>query len=246
MLRAEIDSNGRLHVVLPGKNADILKLGVDYLAKETSQPADLQLREPALALVQATLTAAQSADTLATQNEAQRAVSAVDYGQALDEAKGCLKQDIFDQLLGQHSKNRAYLEEYGLDTKVGARGQALVAKPTNDKGWIKFLVKYVEQQTALPEAERIVDPPLTRMSQLATIVTGKLQTRTSGAAQREIGVAHRSAAVTRLLDLLQTAALVLCATRFDGCVVEDLQLWGFKVVDKTNVPAEEPAPAAAA
>jgi hypothetical protein len=245
MLRATIDPNGKLVVVTPEKDADIIALGAAYVARELALATSERLLLPELALVQRVLAAAQASAQSATTNETQRAVSATDYAAALKEAKPLL-DDALKQLKGQHSKNPAYLRNYTLETKVGARGDVQVARPTNEKGWVKFLAGYAAQQTALPEADRIVDPPLSRLVELNRIVTESLALRTSGSTQRQIGVKNRSAAVTQLLDLLQLAAFALCVTRYNSCVVEDLGLWGFKVIDKTSAAGaavEPPTPA---
>ena len=94
----------------------------------------------------------------------------------------------------------------------------------------KNLSNYVAQESSLPEEQRISDPPLEQMAALAERVRAGREARTSGQTQREVGVEERSAAVTRLLDLLQIAAVVLVGTRYDGRVTNDLQQWGYTVV----------------
>jgi hypothetical protein len=198
--------------------------------------------------MQATLLEALKGADAATANEAQRAVSATDYTTALNTIKPLL-DDALTQLKGKHSKNPARLRDYGLDIKIGKRGDVLVARPTNDKGWIQFATHYVAQETSLLPDQRIADPSLSRMTELTAIITANLQTRNSGASQRSIGVENRSEAVSRLMDYLQLAAFALVALRFDRKVTNDLELWGFKVVEKSTPeqatpPDQPPTPAA--
>lgn len=239
MLNVIVDKKGRLKVVHPDTPADIITLVTSYVARELSLAAADRLLLPELGVVQKLLTQAQAAVDTAATNETQRAVSATDYATALAEAKRLLN-DALKQLKGRYSKNPAHLRTYTLETKVSARGEVQVARPTSEKGWVSFLGGYVTQQTALPEAERIIDPPLSRLVKLNQIVTESLALRASGATQRQIGVKDRSSAVASLSDLMQLAAVALCVTRFDGRVVEDLGLWGFKIVDKTPASAPEP------
>lgn len=239
MLRITIDPNGRLLVVMPDKDPDIIALGAAFIARELALAASERLLLPDLALLQRVYDEAKGAAETALASENLRAVSAADYTRALTEAKALL-DDALKQLKGQHSKNLAVLRDYNLQTKVGARGDIQVARPTSDKGWVSFLGGYVTQQTALPEAARIVDPPLSRLFELNRLVSKSLTERNSGTTERQIGVKQRAAAVTQLLDLLQLAAFALCVTRYNSCVVEDLGLWGYKIIDKTPTPAPEP------
>ena len=157
MLSGQIDVTGSSKVVWPVRDADIIALGESYLAFEQTRATALQLRDPDPHLVRQVLKSATTAAQAATSGEQARATSAVTYTQALEESKRLLDLAL-PQLKGKHVKNLAELQAYGLDTKNGARGGVLVARPTSDKGWIKFLVAYAEQEAALPQTDRIVDP----------------------------------------------------------------------------------------
>jgi len=232
MLSAQIDVNGSLKISWPRYDPDIIKLGDAYLTYEGSLPPEQRLTLPTFAQLQVLYDAAHSAALTATTSETQRAVSAADLATWLAEAKRLL-DDALKQLKGLYSKNLAQLEAYNLSTKVGARGDILVQRPTSDKGWVRFLNGYVAQQGTLPELNRIGDPAFAQLERLNRQITEALADRTSGRNQREIGVQNRSAAATRLIDHLQLAAFALVVTRFDGHVVNDLQNWGFNVVAKT-------------
>lgn len=232
MFSAQADTNGSLKVVWPKHDADIIKLGDAYLTYEGSLPDEQRLILPAFAQIQALYTAAHNAASSATSSETQRATSAGDLANSLAEAKRLL-DDALKQLKGLHSKNLAQLEAYNLPTKVSARGDILVKRPTTDKAWINFLNGYVAQQGVLPEVNRLSDPPYAQLERLHRLITEALAERISGRNQREIGVQNRSAVATRLLEHLQLAAFALIVTRFDGHVVNDLQNWGYVIVAKT-------------
>ena len=245
MFSARADVNGPLSCVWPQIDPDIITLGDAYITCEGRVPIGLRLALPAYAQMLALLEAAKSAADTAVSSEAQRAISATDLANAMEQAKRLL-DDALKQLKGRYSKNPAQLQVYNLSTKVGARGDVLVSRPTNDKGWARFLNGYATQQAALPEADRISDPPLAQLQQLDQIVSAAQANRVSGRTQREIGVQNRSAAATRLLDHLQLAAFALVVTRFDGHVVNELQQWGFTIEAKTkpDQPATPDQPAA--
>lgn len=233
MLSAKVDVTGPLSLIWPQHDPAIIKLGQAYTDFEASQPIELRLALPAYVQVMALLEQAQTAADTAASSETQRAVSAADLANALAQAKRLL-DDALKQLKGRYSKNPAHLQTYNLSTKVGARGDVLVSRPTTDAGWIKFLDGYVTQQTALPAAERITDPALADIERLNRIISDAAANRVSGRTQREIGVQNRSAAATRLLEHLQLAAFALVVTRFDGHVVNELQQWGFAIEAKTK------------
>jgi len=239
MLSTRIDATGRLNIVWPIRDADIIALGKAYTTFEGQESAQARLALPTYAQVLALLEAASAAADSATGSETQRAISATDLANALTEAK-VLLIDALKQLKGRYSKNPAQLERYGLPTKIGTRGEVLVTRPATAKDWARFLAAYVTQQAELDEAERLTDPALAKMQALNQIVTQALTDRLSGRNQREVGVQNRSAAATRLLEHLQLAAFALVVTRFDGHVVNELQNWGFNIVAKTT--PEEPAP----
>ena len=177
-------------------------------------------------------------------NENLRAASATDYAHAVIEAKGLMKEAVVE-LKHKYRKNRARLQEWGLITSVGKKVDVVITLPVTPRQWADFLHTYVVKEQGLPEAERIVDPPLARLVELDAIIQNTLALRTTGAGERGIGVKNRLAAVTRLLDLLQAAAVVLVVTRYDGSVTEELTRWGYKVVEKTApsaAAAEEEAP----
>lgn len=240
MYSAQVDANGSLKIVWPRYDPGIIALGDAYIAFEGPQSSTARLALPAYDQVLALLEAAKAAAASATSSEAQRAISAADLANAMAKAKEML-DDALKQLKGRYSKNPAQLELYNLSTKVGTRGDVLVARPTNDKGWARFLGGYVAQQAELEAAERISDPPLAELQALNQIIVQAQTNRVSGRTAREVGVQNRSAAATRLLDHLQLAAFALIVTRFDGHVVNELQQWGFNIVGKT-APDQPPAP----
>lgn len=245
MFNTRIDTAGQLNIIWPNRDADIIALGKAYTAFEAQQSASTRLAVPVYTQVLALLEAASTAADSAINSEVQRAISATDLANALAKAKTLL-DDALKQLKGRYSKNPAQLELYGLSTKIGARGEVLVARPKTDKGWVRFLSGYVTQQAELDQANRITDPALAEMQALDQIITWAQANRISGRTQREVGVQNRSAAATRLLNHLQLAALVLIVTRFDGCVVNELQQWGFNVVTRTvpnrSTPPDQPPP----
>jgi hypothetical protein len=236
MLSAKFDTGSKLTVELTLSDADVISLGESYVEYESGLPEEVQLREPPLDLIRTTLTEAKAASEQAVVNENLRAASATDYSHAVIEAKGLMKEAVVE-LKHKYRKNRARLQDWGLITSVGKKVDVVVTLPATPRQWADFLHDYVVKEQGLPEAERIVDPPLTRLVELDVIIQNTLALRTRGTGERGIGVKNRLASVARLLDLLQAAAVVLVVTRYNGGVTEELARWGYKVVEKTAAPA---------
>ena len=230
-----MDVAGDLEVRWPKKDRAIIALGEAYVARENGRPVAQRLREPELSLVQAALTQAQEAVGTAGGGEAARATAAEVYRQAMAEARPLLELALL-RLKSQYAANLAQLQEWGLRTKAGARN-VVVLKPGDHQQWASFLLAYVAREQGLPEAQRIADPPLAKLTALATTVRQSQETRAGGRTRREMGVQARAAATARLLELLQAAAVVLVVTRYDQRVTNDLQQWGYEVVAKAGAPA---------
>ncbi|HRQ37860.1 MAG TPA: hypothetical protein PLD25_08100 [Chloroflexota bacterium] len=223
-----LDYKGAYQVKWPRSDADILALGQAYIAHETSLPAAERVAAPSLAEVELAYTAVHNAHTTAHSGEITRAVAAGTYRQTMTIARSNLEIAII-QLKARHFTNLAQLEQWGLDTVANGRG-VTVRKPRTDNGWAALLAAYVRKESSLPPADQISNPSLAEM----TAVLDNLQTahaaRTAGRNQREANVQARLTQVQRLLDLLQTAAIVLVATRYNGVVTNALQTWGYQVI----------------
>ncbi|MCL4870763.1 MAG: hypothetical protein KJ063_17525 [Anaerolineae bacterium] len=74
------------------------------------------------------------------------------------------------------------------------------------------------------------------MTSLNNAVKTADETRRAGRSQREAAVQSRGIVNYRLLDLLQAAAIILVTVKFEGVVTNDLQHWGFPVIERTNPP----------
>lgn len=237
MLALRMDTKSELEVRWPGTDAQVIAAAQIYVAYEGSLPVANQLQDVSLAMIQAALTEAITAVSAAGISEQGRAVASEQYRQAMATAKPLL-EIILLRLRGKYATNLAQLEGWGLYTKIGTNGIS-VLKPKGDKGWAEFLMAYVAKEQSLPANEQISDPPLAQMSALATTIQQSLTAREAGRTQREIYVRARSEAGTRLLNLLQAAAVVLVTTRYDGKVTNELQQWGYNVSRRTTPRAEE-------
>ena len=243
MYSFKFDHYGRLVAVFPKTDIGIIALGDTFVAHEASLPVGQRLREPNPAQIQDLLTEAKQAAGLAVTNENLRAVSAGDYNAAIAEAKD-LMADALAEISHKHRKNPAKLQEWGVDTRVGSR-KILIIKPNTDIAWGDFTHAYIAKEQSLPENERVSDPSLSRLIQLDQIIQSSRLLRSAGENERGINIKNRATASARLLELLQLAGAILCLTRFDGSVAEELTRWGFKVVGKSAAPAASAAEEAA-
>lgn len=241
MFSVKIDTNGDYHVRWPTRQSQIVALGVAYVAYENSLPANNRVLAPSLTLVQESLAAAQAEQATAGSSEVSRATASETYRQTLSLAKPKLNMALV-QLKAKYISNHAQLEGWGLDTVAGSSG-VTVRKPRTEKEWATFLTNYVAQESSLAAANQIADPPLAEMSTLATTLQAANAARKAGSSQRQAAVETRTAAANRLLDLLQTAALVITVTQHNGVVSNHLEQWGFQVVTRTPAPNGDTQPA---
>lgn len=232
MINVRIDANGPNSLRWPSRQSQIVALGAAYVALESSLPANKQVLAPGLALIQEWLAAAQAEQTTAGNSEVSRATASETYRQTLNLAKTKLNIALV-QLKAKYISNQAQLEGWGLDTVIGSNG-VTVRKPRTEKEWATFLINYVAKETSLAAANQIADPPLAEMIPLATTLQAADAARKAGSSQRQAAVETRTAAADRLLDLLQTAALVIVVTQYNGMVSNHLEQWGFQVTARTT------------
>lgn len=228
MIMVRLDYRGAYQVKWPRSDADVLALGQAYIAQETSLPAPERVAAPSLAEVELAYTAVQDAHTTARNGENTRAVAAGTYRQTMTIARANLEIAIV-KLKGKYVINLAQLEQWGLDTVANRRG-VTVRKPRTDRGWAALLAAYVSKENSLPPTDQITNPSLTEMTALLTNLQTAHAARTTGRNQREANVQRRTTQAQRLLDLLQTAAIVLVATRYNGMVTNALQAWGYHII----------------
>ncbi len=231
MYSVKIDSKGSLVVILPQNDMGTIILGEKFLEYEASLPSQERLLEPDHALMSTLLLEAKTAAGMVTSNETVRAVSSADYAAAVSEMK-VLMDDALAELKHRNRKTPARVREWGVNTTIGLSGKILYTAVKTDRQWIDLNHSYVIKEQSLPENERISDPPLERLAALDQIIQSNLSLRTASLNERGIGVRTRTAAASRLLDMLQVAGALLCLKHFDGCVEENLTRWGYKVIAK--------------
>lgn len=238
MISLQLDKTGPLTVKWPTKDTDILKSGSDFIEYESSLIEGDQLRDVSLTLIQGVYELAEAAVSAAGGGETTRATAAEILRQKYEAVKPLLEMALA-QLKAKYFANLAHLEAYNLDTVAGRNG-VIVRKPRTQKEWLAFLDAYITQQNSLPAPDRLTTPALATLQTLQADLQDALLDRATGRTTREINVQGRSAAVQRLLDLLQVACAILVAVKFNGVVTNDLQRWGFIVQAKT--PTGDPGP----
>lgn len=229
MISVRFDSSGDYRVRWSAKQQVIIANGVAYVAKESSVPVGQQIPIPTLAAVQAALAAAQAEHSAALSGEAIRATAAEEYRQAMLTAKNKLQTALM-RLKNKYINNLAQLEAWGVETVAGSNG-IRVRQPRLESEWVNFLKAYVAKESSLTAPEQITDPTLAEMTDLNDTVQEVLATRKAGKDQRETAVQVRSENTELLNRLLQTAAIVLVGARYNGRVTNDLQQWGYDVVE---------------
>ena len=238
----KFDAQSDLELHWPLSDAEIIGLGESFLAHEIKLPTTEQLKDLSPEFFTPLLNRAKIAAVEASAGEAQRAQAAEVVRQAMEKAHPLLDKVIL-HLKSRHADNLAELEQWGLKTKIGARGVSVI-KPNNDTARRDFLLAYVEKEATLPAAQQITDPPLSEMQALANVVKQNRSDRTEQTMRRVRGVAVRTEASQRLIDALQAAAATLIVICFEGKVTRELQAWGFNLVAKNGGVKEQPAPSA--
>ncbi|HEY4724073.1 MAG TPA: hypothetical protein VII92_19620, partial [Anaerolineae bacterium] len=183
-LTIKVGISGDLQVDLPITAAGGITLGEHYVAHEESLPDEQRLKAPSLDDVKAALARAKFGHQQAQSQEMKRAESAGAYHVVMTEAKPLLKEAA-EQLEWKYRANPAILEQWGLPTKIGARGKALIVRPKIEPQFAKFLTAYVAREQSLPEADRLTTPSLDRLAALSIAATQHGAARVAAADARQ-------------------------------------------------------------
>jgi hypothetical protein len=229
MLSLVLDSGSPYEVRWPSSNDKILELAAAYIAFEQEQQAN-PVPAPSLSQVQAAYDIASSASQNAESAETTRATAAEDLRQAMEEAMPLLRLAIV-QLRAKYYNNLAQLQAWGLETRQSTRGVSVLS-PARPIFWRQFLTAYVNKEQSLEPSQRLSEPDLTTLQTLQARVEASQADRTEARASRSIQLNTRTEQLRRLSDLLQIAAGVLVATRYDLSISRELQQWGFTVVER--------------
>lgn len=239
MLALQIDSTSDFDVRLPTASTELLELGVAYLARENSLPAEARCPVPRLEVLRDCLDRAKAAVRDAETHEADRAESSAGREKALDEAIPLLDKAI-NRLKVLHEDNLAALERWGLSTKVIKGGRISVAKPKGRLDWVQFLTRYVEREQAQPAEARLPIPPLATLAALDEAIRTGRAVRDEGRTARAAAIQRRNEALAELRDLLQMAVVVLTMEKFGHKLSRDLAQWGFSVIARIPKAAIDP------
>ena len=238
MIAFRWDTKGALDLRWPETDVLILALGKQCRAKEAALPAAERCGAVPLALLNEAITAVEVAAKEAGTGEQERAEAAEVRRQALAAAKPEIER-VFVLLKAKYYANLAQLEQWGLRTKVGAKG-VVVLKPQGEKQEIAFLQAFVAQEQSLAPAEQVDGGNLARLAGYAQSLSQSTEARGVGRTKREVNVKARSAAGERLLRYVQAMAVSLTAVRFNGVVTNELQEWGFDVVAAKSAGSSQP------
>ena len=234
MFSCKFDATGDYSLVIPASDPTLLTLAAAYITKESTLPADQQVKEPSLATIQALYAQASAGQTSQVGGETSRAQAAEDHRQAIEAAKPKMR-DAIKALEVKCSENLAATEAWGLHTRVSGN-KVQVLRPKTNTEWEALIVKYVAQEATLPQGDRITKPSFADMEALAKTLTTSRETRDKSTSTRRQGVQTRNTPLTELQDLLQVAAAVLMSRK--NCkVTVDLEAWGFKTKARAGVAA---------
>jgi len=228
MLRFTLDAKSPFHVRWPRNDAAIIRLAETLLAAEAELPESSRFTE--LDLVQQRRDVVVAARESATLGEAERSALSGAEQQAFDQAKALMRK-IIAGLSYRHLNELLVLERWGVpvvQTQSGPRTRT----PRSKLAVLGLLTQYVAQEQALPEAERLTDPPLADVTAALNALQTAMAERQSALAQRGVGVMMRSAEAQALLDLLQLAAAYHVVKTFNGVVDRRLQEFGLQVIER--------------
>jgi hypothetical protein len=240
------------HWEAPATDAEIVEVGKQYVAYESSQEPANRLALPTLSDISAALVVAQGGLEIARREENRRAEAATEVHRAMEQATPLLAE-AFEQLKWRQRDNLSRLQQWGLETKLGANGKVLVTKPRNERDWAAFLREFVAKEESLAVDERVMAGNLLPLKDLAATVGKNQVERASAKSARKLAVETRAETAGPLLDLLQLAFGLLVVMRFERRVTTALEAWGFKIkatpgksasASGKNTPAPTESPAA--
>jgi len=243
MMQYRLDANGKQQVNWPANDAEIVRLGEEFIQASERRPAERCF--PALNLVKTRCAAAAAAMAQAQTGDADRSGAALTVEQTFEQAQQLVRK-IVAGLSYHHLHELPELQKWGLKVVRGPRGQYLVKSPRNKADVMAMLETYLKRENELPEANRLADPALDTVAAALAALTTSMAARQQGRTQREQGVQARTVEAQKLLDLLQVAAAYHCVVEFDGVVDARLQDLSFEVTTVTKratAPVEPANPA---
>ena len=238
MLQIRILSPANNKINWPPKDADIITQVERYLAYETSLATEQQLAGLSATVLQAQLTLVLAANTAAKTAEDTRAYQSNLLANELETVKPKIAQATL-ALKTRHFGVEAILEQWGYTTTIGQDGKIKVRQPANPKDIIAFMSQYVAKETSLEPAERVTSPTLAEMTAHHTAIQNAVTARDAAQSQREAAVEERGRQARKLLYLYQLAAGMRVMLTFNGLITNQLENWGYAVLELAPPKEEE-------
>ena len=242
-MQVGFDVKGQYNVrfPVPGKVDQINALATAFLLKEDalSDSARTVYTEDIRALVE------QGGELLdqKSSGESQR-VQSSEQVKALDKQAADLAKKIHRAMNYEFGDTPAQAAEWGFEVRQTGKRKGTILLPDGRDAILKMLERYIKTEKAHPAADRFTTPALADVQAVVDGLKENLGTRTTAQSQRASGTHQSNAAATKLLDLLQAAAVQIVVKQCDGAVTPDLAQWGFEVTARTTKKAaSKPAPA---
>lgn len=216
----------------PTTEVQILTLGRAYIAHEAKLPPEERLKDLPLSLIQNALRLAETARDAESRGEADRVTAVATYRLTLNKAKEALRQ-AREALEVRNATDILTLRGWGFDI-VFSHDKPAVRLPNTDQDWFFLLAAYVQHEGSLPENERVAQPPYAEILALYQVIQESLEARQQGHARVEASTQVWSHEIQRLLELLQSAALIRILSRYNGHVVSDLREWGYEILTSSD------------
>ncbi|MCA9944353.1 MAG: hypothetical protein KC449_12780 [Anaerolineales bacterium] len=238
MLHIRFNNGAPLRINLPRANRkqDIVALAQAFVAHEATLPEGE--RTPFTARMETAVAEAITAQDTAQDQEAARKAASEALKRTQRTAKRSM-QKIRSLLAGHFAETPEQAQAWGFMVRQTGRSAGQILMPRKRADMIACLHEYIQTETARPEAERFLQPPLADLVTLHTDLVQQEQNRNSARLTRLQENGRFDGLIEQLFDDLRLALSYLMLVNFEGVPDRNLANWGFEVVARSPRPTRE-------
>jgi hypothetical protein len=240
-MRIGIDVNGAYDVGFadPRKTVKVFTLADLFLKQEDTLSASA--RTVYTEDIRTLLTASGAMLDLKSSGESQRVQSSEEI-KALDKQSVAFAKKIHRTMNYEFGDTPAQAADWGFDIKQTGKRKGTILMPDGRAAIVAMLDRYAKTEKGRAAADRFKSPALADVQAVVDGLKENVGTRGTAKSQRASGTQQSIATATKLLDLLQGAAVQIVLKQFEGKVTPDLAQWGFDVTARTKSAAKAKTP----
>jgi hypothetical protein len=236
-MQVGFDVKGQFNVGFPtpSKVAPINTLATAFLAKEDTLSASA--RTVYTEDIRALLTASGGMLDQKSSGESQRVQSSEEI-KRLDKQAVAFAKKIHRTMNYEFGDTPAQAADWGFDIKQTGKRKGTILMPDGRAAIVAMLDRYVKTEKGRAASDRFKSPVLADVQAVVDGLSENIGTRGTAKGQRASGTQQSIATATKVLDLLQGAAVQIVLKQFAGKVTPDLAQWGFDVTARTKSAAK--------